>query len=159
MGELGQYAGSVIVAAVICAIIAELTKNSGTKKLIRLISGLFLAFAVLNPLHKADFSKLSIPTETFSHRAEDITRDGNKRYRESLCAIIKNETEAYILDKANEMNADITVAVQVSSESPHIPVSAEIVGSVAPYTQQKIVQLLQEHLGITKENQKWILQE
>ena len=67
--------------------------------------------------------------------------------------IIKSTCEAYILNKATELGADIHVSVSVNSQ--HIPFAARIMGEVTSDVRKQLEQILETDLGITKENQSW----
>jgi hypothetical protein len=46
--------------------------------------------------------------------------------------------------------------VYLSEDTIPVPISVEIRGSVSPYGKQQLTKLLEEELGIAKENQLWI---
>ena len=53
------------------------------------------------------------------------------------------------------MGADITVSVSIANKGTQIPVSAEIHGNVSAYTRECIEKILNDDLGIARENQQW----
>ena len=70
--------------------------------------------------------------------------------------IIKEQSQAYILDKAVSLGADISVAVTVSETTPPTPIEITVKGAVSPYVKTVLKDYLKEQFGIPEEAQKWI---
>lgn len=153
MDGLRQYVISVVAAALICGILSGFFNHGAAKELVRLICGLFLAFTVLRPVSGIDFTALTEYSLSFSGAAEDAANMGEDMAQEAMADIIKAETAAYILDKAAELNASITVDVTVNDDN--VPVEATISGEISPYARQRLENNLLSELGIAKENQLW----
>ena len=86
--------------------------------------------------------------------AEDAAAMGENLARDSMADIIKEETEAYILDKAADLHAHLRVEVAVGEDN--LPAAVTISGEAAPYARRQIQAMIANDLGISKENQKWI---
>ena len=56
MEALRQYVISVVAAAMLCGIVVRLFPNGSGKQVGKLICGLFLAYTVLSPISRVDFS-------------------------------------------------------------------------------------------------------
>lgn len=155
MDDLRQYVLRIVAAALICGIVSGFLKNSTAQAIVKLICGLFLAVTAIGPIAGYE---LTIPEEigqSFSEAADRTVAEGEKMARDALGNIIKEKTEAYILDKAAELNMDISVEIVMSSQDPGLPAAAEISGDAAPYARKKLQSALESELGITKENQQW----
>ena len=100
MEALRQYVISVVAAAMLCGIVVRLFPNGSGKQVGKLICGLFLAYTVLSPISRVDFSNLPDFSLGYMGDAEDAAAMGENLARDSMADIIKEETEAYILDKA-----------------------------------------------------------
>lgn len=153
MVGLRQYVLSVIASALICGIVSGLIREGPAKPLVRLICGLFLTVTAIQPIADIDFSDLLDDSFSYLEGGQYATAMGEKMAQETMAGIIKAEAEAYILDKASDLNAEITAEVFVSEEQ--IPVSAAISGEVSPYVRKQLETILQTDLGIAKENQQW----
>ena len=140
MEALRQYVISVVAAAMLCGIVVRLFPNGSGKQVGKLICGLFLAYTVLSPISRVDFSKLPDFSLRYMDDAEDAAAMGENLARDSMADIIKEETEAYILDKAAD----------------NLPAAFTISGEASPYARRKIQAMIANDLGISKENQKWI---
>ena len=103
MEALRQYVISVVAAAMLCGIVVRLFPNGSGKQMGKLICGLFLAYTVLSPISRVDFSKLPDFSLRYMDDAEDAAAMGENLARDSMADIIKEETEAYILDKAADL--------------------------------------------------------
>ena len=155
MESLRQYVISVTAVALICGIVSSLLQKSAARELVKLICGVFLAVTVLRPVSSLDFSRTLDFSFMFSNAAEASVLDGEKMAQEALADIIKMETEAYILDKAAELNTEIKVEITMREAYPPTPAAAKISGDAAPYARQQLQTFLQSQLGISKENQQW----
>ncbi len=150
-----QYIVSVVTAALICGILTGFMKDCGTKKLLKLLCGLFLTFTVLRPVVR--FTVPEIPDlEKISAEAEKASLEGKRIMEDTLTSIITAQSEAYILDKAKTMEVFLTAEVATSSEDGiPVPESVVLEGDVSMEAKQKLSQIIADELGIPKENQVW----
>ena len=101
MQDLGQYILSVGVAALLAGVIAEFSDSkSATGMITRMVCGLFLAFTVINPLTNLNFGILESFSQDTVINTQPVVSAGTTLAEESMAQLIKQETEAYILDKA-----------------------------------------------------------
>lgn len=155
MEALRQYVISVTAAALVVAIFtAMFDKNSGTGKMVRLIGSLMLTLVVIGPLVRLDFDKQVFLASGIGSEVTAAVDRGEKLAREEAVSIIKTRMEAYILDKATSMSADISADVTVGEDG--VPCSAVIRGEVSPAAKMRLRNILETDLGISKENQVWI---
>ena len=154
MEALRQYVISVVAAAMLCGVVIRLFPQGSAKQVGKLICGLFLAYTVLSPVSRVDFSRLPEFSLQCMEDGEEAASMGENLARDSLADIIKEETEAYILDKAADLHANVTVEVVLDGES--LPASVTISGEASPYARWQLQSLIESDLGISKENQKWI---
>lgn len=156
MEEIRQYILSVAAAAILCAILRQcFPEKSMTASLLKLVSGIFLAFVVISPVKQVELGSLSVYFGEFTLEGEALAAEGENLSSEAMARIIKEQTEAYILDKAEALNADISVEVGLSGGNPPVPKSVRITGPVSPYAKSVLETLLAEELGIAKEDQSW----
>lgn len=155
MAVFREYAVSVIATTLICTAISSLIHNSAVKGMFKLVTGIILCISVVAPLLQLDFSI----TDTFESLALDggniASAAGKKLSQDALRAIIKKDTEAYIQDKAADLNADIMAHVILNQGDPPIPERVVLSGRISPYAKQQLQKILKEQLGIPKENLEW----
>lgn len=157
MEALREYFLSVTAAAVICGILTSLLGTKGTAgSMVKLICGLFLAFTVIRPIADIQIEDFALFTAEISDDAQAAVSMGEDFNRDSLAEIIKDETEAYILDKARILGAELQVDVTLSRDSQPVPVEVLISGDISPYGKTQLQEIIAEDLGIAKENQLWI---
>lgn len=157
MENLGKYILSVTAASIIVAIVSGFADpKSGTGGMLRLIGGLFLTFTVIQPVIHLDFGALTAFADTISIDGETVAAQGGMIAGNSLRGIIKSQTEAYILDKAGSYRTELAVEVTLSQDDIPTPESVCLRGSVSPYAKSKLQQMIEDDLGIPKEDQLWI---
>ena len=153
MEALRQYVISVVAAAMLCGIVVRLFPNGSGKQVGKLICGLFLAYTVLSPISRVDFSNLPDFSLGCMDDAKDAAAMGENLARDSMADIIKEETEAYILDKAEAYQAQITADVTLTQDG--LPESVTYTGAPSDEIRQLLENMVTEDLGIPKENQRW----
>lgn len=150
-----NYVISIVACAIICSIACSLFDSKGsTGKMIKILTGILMTATILIPLKNFDSYKISGYFNFASMEANEYVEEGKKDFRNNVNDIIKSQTEAYILDKANSMELDISVEVELSDENS-VPCGIRVTGSVAPYEKNILSDYIEETLGIPKENQKW----
>lgn len=154
MAGVKEYILSVICAAILCAILTGISGEKGSTAPIRkLICGIFLSFTVIAPLGNLRLTDLLEPLGDIRQDALAASAMGQTLYQESLSQVISEQTEAYILDKANARGVSLTVRVLPDeSGKPH---RVTMVGEISEAEQQKLMEILESELGIPKERQIW----
>ncbi len=156
MDAIRQYVISIVAAAILCAILNSLFAEKGTPgSLMKLISGIFLAFVVIRPIADMDLTEFPSVLDIYSSDASAAVEAGENIAWEANAAIIKQQTEAYILDKAESLNAQLTVEVTLSADTIPVPTAVRLSGDVSPYAKAVLESVLEEELEIAKENQLW----
>lgn len=151
-----EYILSIVSAAVICAIAKSfLGHKSAIGRVVSLLCGIFMTVTVAAPLGNITFSGISQYFGDLSDDAQKYVSEGTALAEIQAADIIKSQTEAYILDKANRMGLQISVEVELDEHNGNIPRSVAIKGNVSPYAREQLCSFVEDTLGIAKENQKW----
>lgn len=156
MQQIREYVLGIMAAAIVCGISLCFAEKSREGPLLKLICGLVLTFSLVKPIlniRAGDWQALGIDFRT---EALEAAEEGRQLGENKLRQLIKQETEAYIMDKAKEMGLEIRVTVTLSDQALPSPVTATVEGILPPYGKAKLSRLLLRELGIPKENQKWI---
>ncbi len=157
MFSLRQYILSVASAAVICAVVQQLSDKKGAvQSILRIVTGLFLMFTVLQPLVDIRLTGIADVAYGFTDDAQTAVYAGKKYSHEAISSIIKDRTEAYILDKAAQFNAQLDVQITLSNDDIPKPIGVLIQGAISPYGKQSMKELIDNDLGIPEEAQLWI---
>lgn len=155
MEDLRQYVISVVCAAIFCGILLSLLQKSSARDILKLLCGLFLAFTVIRPISQIGELDLSDFGLSYSEDAAQAAALGEKYTREAMAEIIIEETEAYILDKAEALNVSLEADVTVSLDDIPVPAAVRLTGEVSPYAKGELQRIIENELGIAKEDQLW----
>lgn len=156
MEAVRQYLLSVTAAALVCGIAQRLLGKKGTAAGVgKMLTGLFLAFTVISPFTELRLGDLTDFTAGFEAEAADAAAAGQSSTRKALAESIINRTQTYILEKAKGLNLELSVEVKVSEADIPLPVEVRLSGSAAPYAKQRLQTIIEDDLGIPKENQLW----
>ena len=156
MDTIREYLLSVTAGAILCAMVCRLVDKKGIPGAVaKLLTGLFMTFIVLSPLTGFSFSITEDLTDLYRQQARDAVLTGEKYALDSLRQSIKSQSEAYILNKAAAMGAEIEVQVTLSDDIYPVPETVSICGQVPPYVKTRLRQILEEELGVLEENQIW----
>lgn len=156
MDQLRSYLLSITAAAVISAIILQITGNkSATGKILKTVTGLFMSVTLLSPLIRFRIRDMEKYIDEFRLSSEYAAGQGVEMAREELSHIIKDQTESYILDEASKMGMEMSVEVKLSESNPPQPCFVILQGAVSPYQKKYLSQHITDKLGISQENQQW----
>ena len=151
-----EYVIRVVAAAIVCAVARGfLNKKTATGRIAALVSGVLMAVTLIAPLGNIPFNGINYFWNDISDDASKYVQEGTAMAQKQQTDIIKSQSEAYILDKANRMGLQIAVEVELDGHNGNIPCGVIISGNVSPYGQIQLGSYIEETLGIAKENQKW----
>lgn len=157
MESIRQYILSVICVAVVCGVLQMLLAEGTAAALVRIISGLIVTITVLSPVVDENLLQWSV---RFDHIMSDVdmaVTEGQTTASDLLKQRILKDTETYILTKAADLGASISVSVTLASDYPNAPESVIIKGEVSPYAKKQLEAYLAKDMGILEENQIWML--
>jgi len=122
VGELRTYILSVIASSVICGCAQMLVGPKGSSAtLVRMLCGIYMAFVLIAPIQRIDFSVYSDYFSGFMNEANQTVALGENMAKEKQEEIIKKQIESYILEKAVSLGAEITVEVTLSRDTLPTP--------------------------------------
>ena len=148
------YILTVTAAAVLVSILRRLAGDGSMGALFRLMAGVFMALTVMEPVLKLELPDVGQWIAASTTEGQDAASEGEKMGREAQQAIIKQRTEAYILDKAEGLDA--VLEVEVTLDDTGIPASVTLNGPVSPYAKACLTRIIESDLGLKEEVQKWI---
>ena len=154
--NLGQYVLRIVCAAVLCGLAQLLFSQSPLQGLVKVVTGLILTVVVLSPCLETDSWQWPLDFENIASQGEAAVSAGESVANSVLSQRIQEQTRTYILNKASEFGAELSVEVQLQEESPYAPCGARLVGTVSPYVKKIITDHLCRELGIPEEEQIWI---
>lgn len=151
-----EYILSIVAVGIVCSIAGSLVNSkTASGHLLRLLTGIVMVITILTPVHNISFTHITDYLENLNIQGEIYANNGTAEAKESMSVIIKDQIEAYILDKADRMDLDIAVEVALDDRNNSIPCGVTITGTLSPYAKGILGAYIEENLGIAKENQRW----
>lgn len=156
MSVIKSYIIRLVAASIIVSCSTSLTTSSPVmRKLIKLLSNLFLIIIIIVPLRNISFENLDGYFDSVYTDADIYTEYGINSAKDNYKEHIKAKLETYILDKAENMGLSITAEVELSNDEHNFPCSVTVKGDIAPYAKEILTAFIEDNLGIAKENQHW----
>ena len=156
MDGLQQYVMSLVGAALICSVVKNLVGGASRfKEVIRVVCGVFMVITAISPLMAVRIPDFDSYIQPIFDTGWKISNDAVNASKAEMVDIIKEETRAYILEKANSRNVDIDVEVGLDEEVL-VPTEVIITGRVSPYDKALISKYILETLNIPEGQQRWI---
>lgn len=153
MEDVGTYILRVVTATMITGVLFSLSQRSHFRSVLHFVCGLFLSGVVLQPL-SGGIPEITLNwTENATQKAAELAREGSQAAQSAMEDIITGKLEAYILDKAASLDTSVEVEVQLNGDQ--LPESVRVKGDVTASARRELEKLLEEELGIPKENQAW----
>ena len=157
MNSVRHYIFGIVCCALLAAGIKSIPISSGAMKtLLNRLCGILVVLSVISPLLKFEYPNLENLEGFIGSDSQTLIASGQQMAREQETEIITQQTRTYILDKAQALGAMIEAEVGLSDERPFVPVSVTIKGNLSPYARQVLENIIQNDLGIRKEDQLWI---
>ena len=109
-----EYILSVVAAAVVCSIARGLlSTKTANGRIVGLLTGIFMTVTAVAPLANITFTGVADYINGLSYDADRYVSEGKLLAEIQTADIIKSQTEAYILDKADRIGLQITVEVEL----------------------------------------------
>ena len=144
---------SVVLVSVLLSAAQSLIPPGTVRKAAGFTGGLILLLVLLRPVLGADLDRLALDFSDYQTAVEERQAELADTQTEAMASIIAEQTEAYILDKAGELGAEVTVRVETRTGEDGVPVpwSAELTGARS----RELAAYLETELGIPAERQVW----
>ena len=155
MAGIGSQILTVLCGAMIVSILGNFADGSAGK-ILKLLGGLFLSLTIMGSFLKLDFGLLENLPVVYLDEADAVAAQGEKTAQEAMGTIIKEETEAYILDKAKALNPQVQVEVILDHSEIPVPHSVRLLGEFTGAERESLEEFLESELNIPKERQQWI---
>ena len=146
----------VVAAALAVSLISVIPMKRSLRRVISAGCGALLLLTVLTPLLRlrdVDPRDYLSQFEIDDSLIDGALRDGQTRAR----ALIKEQTEAYIWDKAAAMGAEVRAQVTLAALSEHYsyPYAVTLTGRWTASQRQALSGYIAQTLGIPPERQTW----
>ena len=153
MQQLGQYILSLTATAILCSVVMSMFRDGTVRGVLRIVCAMILTITALVPLTDykiPDFLELS---GGYLSDGKDIASMGEDLARVEKRKRIQHQLEAYILDKASGIGANIRPEVTVDANG--VPIEIRLLGQCSDRIRQELTDMITNDLGIPREDQKW----
>jgi len=142
--------------SIFCGAAINITPEGGVRRIMQLLCTAALTMAILSPIKEIDFDIYALETARL-REAEAAINESAERIDDRLNrAVIEEQCEEYILDKAEELGANVSgvnVQAQWSLEGIWVPeIDAPDIGSA----KAALESVIENELGIPAERQMWM---
>lgn len=156
MFDFRQYIITVAATSAVGCIFVAICNNKGTTfAIIKLIVGILMTVTILKPVLSLELDGFLSYINTPNRYVTEAVIAGSEWSDSQTVAIIKEQLEAYILDKALALGASLDVSVTLSEQAPFGPHSIIISGNVSPYVKSQLSEIIVTDLGVSMEKQTW----
>lgn len=156
MNRVSQYLLSILAGALLVSISNTLVKKKGAlSSILKLITGVTLTMLIVSPWTGITIDTVGYSLSEIEAEAAIVVENGKQVAQNEISIYIKEQTEAYILDKAFDLGLDISVDVTLTEEMPPEIASVSVKGFASPFAQKQIMILICEDLGVTEECLVW----
>lgn len=156
MDSIRQYILGIVAASVLCSIIIRLVNaKTANATLIKTICSIALTICIISPLVGFDLLDTVKYDINDYLDGETYATDSFSTTQKQIQTVIKERTQAYVLEKAKSYDCDLHIDITISKEAPYKPISAHASGQISPAVKQKLQQIMEADLGIPRERQLW----
>ena len=154
MDSIRTYILSVTATAVLCTLAMQIIGKKGvTAVVLRMICGMIMACAVIRPLGDIAVTDFTKYFDRLDIEVSSAVASGTAQTAELIRQRITETTASYVQDKATELGASLSVRVTLNDDS--VPVRMELGGLISPSAKSALEEIIQNDIGIGKEDQVW----
>ena len=154
MDGIRDYLLSVSCAALLCGVIGLITdEKSANSKLIKLLSGIFLATVIFQPLIRFDLSYLDKLELDITGMREEAVAEGERLALENIAQQAAISAQTMIEQEAGKLGCQLEISVLWQTDSPR---EVTLKGMVSPYAKSMLSQWIMENMGLPWEALIWI---
>lgn len=158
MDFAGSWVRAIAGAALICAAAGALTPKGRVKGVLKMVCGLVLILSILQPLVGSDLGSMSLDISEYRRQAEEITGSAAQKENGLSRAIIEEELNAYILDKAAGLQIPlqaVSVVMKWGEGDCWYPHEVSLTGVLPLREKERLTAEIEAELGIPRERQYW----
>lgn len=144
----------IVLTAFAAALARQLAPQGKEQAMVRLAGGLLLTLAILRPLAGMDWEGPALAAGSFQTQTREQAEIYRKNQIQALSAIIEERTEAYILDKAEQLGLACSVEVTAEAGESGVPLPCRVT-ICGPYSRELAV-CVEEEVGVPAENMIWL---
>ena len=148
----------ICALSILCGAAMSIMPEGGAKRVAGILTAAILLTAILTPVKDIDLQSYALLAARYREQEAALTAQGEEINERLNRAVIERECEAYIMDKAKEIDIDIKeadVEVQWNTERVWTPYSACITAHAASAQKTALEDAVAAELGIPGERVTW----
>lgn len=155
MAWLGSWLLGVTAAAILCALADRLMPDGAVRQAGKVTLGLVMLLALIRPLFQLEVEPPGALWEGYRAQTAAQVQELEEERDGAMKVLIERELAAYIVDKAEQLGAACTAQVtcRAGENGVFLPERAEVQGCFTPEQQEALAQILEEELGISRDQQ------
>jgi len=156
IGFLRDWIVGITCAAMAAAVLhAFLPKSGGVGRAGRLAAGLLMMLCAVGPLAGLDYDSLAQSLSELRLERSQYAQELEVQNSEILNELIKSETQAYILDKAEGLGVrcQALVTYALDEEGRPYPSEVHITGELTEEQERRLSEMLEADLGVPVQKQ------
>lgn len=157
MSFLTKWLLSVIAVAFLVSIAETLMPDKRVREVGRLVGGLLLLLALLQPLLELGLPDAELSFDAYFAEITEKEQTYQKQQTQSLAEFIKERSEAYIENEAGTLGLSVQAVVEMKLGEDGYPYPAAIQLDI-PY-HAALAKKITGELGIAEERQTWSTKE
>lgn len=154
---LRGYLMSLIAVALLSGLLLSLAPGGPARRTLRFVCGLILLLAALGPVAKLDVERLAGNLSELRLRTEERVEETEDGSIDLMSALIKEQTEAYIWDKAASLGIiPVRIEVEIGTEEGYpCPRAVSITAGCTAEQRRKLTELIERELAVPSSEQEW----
>ena len=154
--NIRQYIFTLICMTILCGLIPEFfEKGSTQRKLLKFAAGILMLIVAITPLTGKEVLQFDCISADLPNQTQTALGVGQEQANDMLRQIITQRTEAYILDKATSLGANLSAEVLLSDAELPTPEAVILTGAASPYVKKKLCAILTSDLAVSEDNLQW----
>lgn len=144
--------------SILFGVIMGIIPEGGVKRITCILCSAILIIVVLTPIKSIDIDSYALLLTQYREQEAQLTARADEINSRLNRAVIVEEYEAYIMDKAEELGIDVKearVEVQWSTEAVWVPYSVSVTANADISLRRVFEDKLMAELGIPQERVKW----
>lgn len=144
--------------SILFGVIMGIIPEGGVKRITGILCSAILIIVVLAPIKSIDIDSYALLLTQYREQEAQLTARADEINSRLNRAVIVEEYEAYIMDKAEELGIDVKearVEVQWSTEAVWVPYSVSVTANADISLRRVFEDKLMAELGIPQERVKW----
>lgn len=152
MEAVREWLTTVVTVTMLLSVAQTIIPEGRIGKIFSFSSGLVLMLVLIQPVLEIDMDHMVFRSEAYGEQIRVCREKLEQNARAEWETIIEQETAAYILDKADALELEISAEVRAETGADGLPVlTAELAGEPS----EVLAEYLAEELGIPRERQVW----